>query len=132
MRVWIVAMVFMMLTGCKLNFPEPEALSTVPEVKEVEAEGTKNHSWTVSHTLKGQQVLVECVVENVSFSTEGRQGKVIGHAAVYIDGAFYKKYDTAAFIVKGLTPGKHTIDVKLVDKSNQPLGYEKTFQVTIP
>ncbi|WP_100403133.1 hypothetical protein [Bacillus sp. FJAT-42315] len=132
MRLWIVAIVFVMLTGCKLNFPKPEALSTVPEVKEVEAEGTENHHWTVSHMLKGQQLFVECIVENVSFSTEGRQGKVMGRAAVYIDGAFYKSYDTAAFIVKGLASGKHTIDVKLVGERNQPLGYEKTFHVTIP
>ncbi|WP_338753876.1 hypothetical protein [Bacillus sp. FJAT-52991] len=132
MRVWIIAIIFVMLAGCKLNFPEPEALSTVPEVKEVEAEGKGNHSWTVSHTLKGQQLFVECIVENVSFSTEGRHGKVKGSAAIYIDGVFYKSYDTAAFIVKGLPSGKHKINVKLVSENNQPLGYEKTFHVTIP
>ncbi|WP_203362203.1 hypothetical protein [Bacillus sp. REN10] len=130
MKIWIAAIAIVMLTGCKLNFPEPEALSTVPEAKEVEAQDSEK--WTVSHKLKGQQVLVECIVENVSFATEDKKGKVKGSAAVYIDDAFYKNYETAAFIVKGLNSGQHKMNVRLVGENNQPLGYEKTFYVTIP
>ncbi|WP_100330803.1 DUF6130 family protein [Bacillus xiapuensis] len=133
MKAWLMIMAIG-LAGCKQYYPEPEALKPVPSLTEAEAQAQNRPSnhWTVRHLLKGNQLFIECVVNGVSFANHRSDGTVKGRAVVYIDDKFYKNYHTAAFIVKGLTPGKHKVHIQLTDAHNRPLGFEKTFFITIP
>ncbi|KAB7707947.1 hypothetical protein F9802_04325 [Bacillus aerolatus] len=131
MKWMIMIVTVIVLAGCKQNFPEPEAISPSASVSEAEAQAN-NNNWTVRHLLRGQSVFVELVVPGVSFSGNGTNSQTKGQVSVYVNGHHYNTYHTAAFIVKGLAPGKHQVDIKLTDARNRPLGYEKTFTVSIP
>ncbi|MFK2824887.1 hypothetical protein QYG89_04215 [Bacillus sp. B190/17] len=120
------------LIGCRQDLPKPETIiSPSASMHEAEAQGTEKN-WTVKHLLRGNSVFVELVVPGVSFSNHGTKSQEKGQIAVYVNGKHYHTYHTAAFIVKGLNSGQHRIDIKLTDEKHRPLGYEKSFTVSIP
>lgn len=131
MKRLIVFFIIIALTGCKQNFPEPEAISPSASLNEAEAQTTEK-AWTVRHLLRGKNVFVELIVPGVSFANNQKNSREKGQVSLYVDGQLYNTYHTAAFIVKGLSPGRHQIDIKLTDERNRPLGYEKSFTVSIP
>ncbi|KKB39231.1 hypothetical protein [Bacillus thermotolerans] len=133
MRWLVIVAAVMMTAGCKQAFPEPEAWLPSTSSSHAEAQAEESaREWTVHHLLRGNNVLVELVVPGVSFSAKGTASQKAGQAAVYINGQHFQTYHTAAFIVKGLPSGTHKVDIKLLDQNNQPLGYEKSFNVSIP
>ncbi len=53
--------------------------------------------------------------------------------AVYINGKKKTDYHRAAFILKDIPKGQHTVTLKVVGQDNQSLGIkEKSFTVLIP
>ncbi|OCA83936.1 hypothetical protein [Pseudobacillus wudalianchiensis] len=129
---WLIAILAVFaVAGCRTNVPEPETFSPSASSSEAEVQAAEK-GWTVRHLLRGENVFVELIVPGVSFSNNGTNSHKKGQVAVYVNGKHYNTYHTAAFIVKGLDPGRHQIDIKLVDRHNRSLGYEKTFFVSIP
>ncbi|RJS62085.1 hypothetical protein [Bacillus sp. PK3_68] len=131
MKWLIVIFAMITLSGCRTNIPEPEAISPSASIGEAEAQTTEK-TWTVRHLLRGNNVFVELIVPGVSFSNNGTNSQQKGQVSVYVNGQHYQTYHTAAFIVKGLHSGSHQIEIKLTDEANRPLGYEKSFAVSIP
>ena len=129
---WLIAMFAVFaLAGCRTNIPEPESISPSASMSEAEAQATEK-KWTVRHLLRGENLFVELIVPDISFSNNGTNPHKKGQVAVYVNGKHYNTYHTAAFIVKGLEPGRHQINIKLIDQRNRSLGYEKSFAVSIP
>ncbi|GLY10600.1 hypothetical protein ACP2W0_11605 [Pseudobacillus badius] len=129
---WLAIILTMFFfAGCSPNIPEPETMSPSASMSEAEAQ-TLGESWTVKHLLRGKNVFVELVVPGVSFSKDRGNSQAKGQVAVFVNGKHYQTYHTAAFIIKGLDAGRHQIDIKLTDESSRPLGYEKSFTVSIP
>jgi hypothetical protein len=115
------------LSGCKDDIPEPENFSLVNKVQAKEEK-----SLSVKHIVQGNQVFIECVVPNVTFSSarEGaKKGKIIVTSNT---GSLYKEYYTAAFVVKNLPKGNHILTLEIVSPKNKSFGIKKQLYVTIP
>jgi hypothetical protein len=128
------------LAACQKDIPEPETklevepvnaielASDIP-VSGVESSSTKNPFY-VRHQVRGREVLVECIVQGISFS--GQSAKDKGKILLYVDGKKKEDISSAAFIIKGLSSGKHRIRLELV-KENQPSSkLKREFYVSIP
>ncbi|WP_075981043.1 hypothetical protein [Bacillus massilinigeriensis] len=139
MRIWIVHLLFIpsvLLSGCHRDIPEPEASEGKVSVQNL----SDNHvspvfrinetkPFHVQHQVKQNHVLVECMIPEISFrhNTDKETGKII----VYIDGKREMEVSSAAFIIKGLSSGTHTIKLEVIGTKNQ-LVQTETISVEIP
>jgi hypothetical protein len=117
----------LILTGCKEEIPEPESFNFITKAEAA----TEKSSISVKHVVQGKQVYVECIVPNVTFSSNNvrkQKGKIV----VTVDGKRYEEYRTAAFIIKGMNKGVHHLKVDVHGLNNKPLGISKQFYITIP
>lgn len=130
MKIFISLSLFILLSGCKEKMPEPESFTFI---KKVEAAATKDpKNVTVKHMVQGNQVYIECIVPEVTFSSTKKgmkKGKIVVTSNT---GHLYKEFHTAAFVVKGLPKGVHLLNVEVVGVNNQSYGLKKKFYVTIP
>ncbi|UTI40429.1 hypothetical protein [Niallia sp. RD1] len=127
---------FLLFAGCGNDIPDPEvkpkkeANYLIPTNAAVQASlsYTGKDNMDVHHIVKGNKVFVECRVKDYSFreDSNGKLGKVI----VEVDGA-KKEYSSAAFVIEGLKPGKHTINLSIVDVANETTKYKKAFPIMI-
>lgn len=89
-------------------------------------------SFYVNHQTNNKEVLVECIVNGISFRKEERSEQKTGKIVIWIDGQRKSEAAQAAFIIKGLTPGSHKIRLDVVNLHNDPYGLSKEFMVNIP
>jgi hypothetical protein len=93
---------------------------------------TEIPSLFVHHEIKGEQVLIECIVTGISFrETDHSKGK-IGKIVVWVDGKKKTEVNAAAFIVKGFSSGSHRVKLEVVNLNNESYGMAKEFVVNIP
>ncbi|KPB03377.1 hypothetical protein AAV98_17610 [Bacillus sp. CHD6a] len=90
-------------------------------------------SMTLHHSVKNQDIYVECIVtpnfkfkENSKAKKEG-EGQVI----VYVDNKKWGSFAKGAFILKGVPKGEHILTVKLLHNDETEYGVEQTIQVEI-
>ena len=117
-----------LMSGCKEKMPEPESFTFT---KKVEAANTDQKTMSIKHMVQGNQVYIECIVPDVTFTSEKKgatKGKIVVRSNT---GNLYKEYHTAAFVLKGLPKGVHLLNVEIVGKNNRSLGLKKQFYVTI-
>ncbi|GER68185.1 hypothetical protein BpJC7_23350 [Weizmannia acidilactici] len=116
--------VCILLSGCGGQIPRKEW-------NEVDAATyTKGNQVSIRHFVKEDDLFVECIIPSVSFSgsKHARQAKI----KVYVDGAYEGEYNTAAFVVKGLEKGVHTVKLEVVDKTTDAdLGIRRQFYITV-
>lgn len=86
----------------------------------------------VKHEVRGKDVFVECVIDRFSF-TKGvhRKKEGEGHIDVYVNGQKVTEVFTAAFVVRGLPPGKHVVRLELVHNDATKYGVFHEFEVNI-
>ncbi|RFU71150.1 hypothetical protein D0469_04220 [Peribacillus saganii] len=120
--------------GCGRQIPEPENLienlAKVPSAPNAEASQLGDaEKFIVRHFVRGNDVFVECIIKDFSFTRQDEQqsGKLI----VSVDGKRKEEIQTAAFIIKGVDKGPHTIKLELVDEKNRPYSIEKEFKIHI-
>lgn len=126
-----ICFLIVFLAACNKDVPEPEANSILAPVNGLEirevipvttamAKGPQD--FFVKHLVEGNDVLIECIVDGVTFRNdrEGVKGKLI----VYVDGAKTEEVNRAAFKVKGLPQGRHHIKLEVV--SSDPTLYYLT------
>ncbi|MGG3842491.1 hypothetical protein [Anoxybacillus kestanbolensis] len=87
----------------------------------------------VKHHVKGNNVFVECVVDQFTF-TKGKHPKKDGQGRIhiYVNGKRVSETTTAAFVIRGLPVGKHTIRLELVHNDASKYDVSHEFTVTIP
>ncbi|WP_163101384.1 hypothetical protein [Peribacillus alkalitolerans] len=130
--LFIIAIVA--LTGCKEKVPEPETKiigmdELQLETKSVEATSpilTNQTGWEVKYFVRGNDVFVDCYVKGASFQNSGRAGAKI---EVLIDGKKYGDMTTAAFIIKGLSKGNHTIALHFKDGDRKYIRKKLAIQI---
>ncbi|MEK5443254.1 MULTISPECIES: hypothetical protein [unclassified Fredinandcohnia] len=86
----------------------------------------------VNHHVRGNDVYLECIISNFLFKQSGgRKKEGEGHLNVIVDGRRTEKISTAAFIIKGLTKGEHTLKIQVVhnDLTNYDLAHTIHFQI---
>lgn len=86
----------------------------------------------VQHKIKGNQILVECIINGVSFRESDHSKQKIGKMIVWVDGKKNSEVTSAAFIIKGLSPGVHKLKLEVVKLNSEPYGLTKEFIVNIP
>lgn len=137
--LWITLVNIGLLLGCSQDKPKPETFMNI-EVTPIEMlqnqepaavvavnQEVKSQEMYIKHQVKGKNVYIECFIPNFSFKNSSRNG----YLSLYIDNKKIKNVTTAAFIVKGLSEGKHLIKLKM---TNHPLGdqdIKKEFWVNI-
>lgn len=132
MRTKMMTVVFsllLVLAAYTNHKPEPETMyKAVPVVSAPIAQ-----TMHVKHKVRGNDVFVECIVNNFSFK-KGTRYKVDGegHIDVYLNGQKVNEVFTAAFVVRGLPTGKHTIHLELVYNDSTKYGVSHEFEVNIP
>jgi hypothetical protein len=124
-------------TPCHVSLAKSETIEIVP-VSELSdrpalAEDGKKRTLAVKHYVRGKDVLIECVVDRFSF-VKGKKIKKDGegHIDVYLNGQKVKEVSTAAFIVKGLPSGKHSIRLEFVHNDSSKYDLFHEFEVNIP
>ncbi|GHI01276.1 hypothetical protein [Neobacillus kokaensis] len=124
------------LAGCLDQTPNAEAA-----LKNSVVEHNTNYSNTQGHPFpalfvqyktKGNHVFVECIVTGITFRQSDYSKQKVGKIVVWINGKRKSEVDSAAFIIKGLTPGNHKIKLEVVKLNNVPYGLDKEFIVDIP
>lgn len=134
----IICLFTLALGGCKEDQqkPESEGASGV-EVMEVLSTNTTSDnkviSMTIHHSVKGQNIYLECIITpNFNFkenSDTKKQGE--GQVVVYLDNKKWGSFAKGAFILRDVPKGKHNLKVKLVHNDLTDYGIEQTIQVEI-
>lgn len=142
MRIAVSICIAALLTGgCSNDKPKPETkvdvvpMNIVVEAGEQAVETLKTslkRSMTVHQHVKGRNVYVECIINDFSFiASERNEQAGKGYLQLYVDGKKLNVVSQAAFIIKNLSAGKHTIRLELMKNKNKSYGISETFEVSI-
>ena len=125
-------MILMILVSCENDKPKPETqrqFSLVSPEKvfasSFDTEEKEVDSFFVKHHVKGRDVYIECIVKGASFRE--KNAKII----VYIDGKKKEEITNSAFVLKGLKPGKHQIQLQLKKAKNSNSAIIEEFNVLV-
>lgn len=130
----MICLLTLALGGCKEDQKKPESeAATDVEVMEVISTNTKEISMTLHHSVKDQNVYLECIItpefefkENSKTKKEGE-----GQVAVYVDNKKWGSFAKGAFILKGVPKGEHNLTVKLIHNDETEYGIEQSIKVEI-
>jgi PBP1b-binding outer membrane lipoprotein LpoB len=136
----LILLVIFVLTACHKDIPEPEIKmeasfpvngeTAEPLISVSGVESAAKDPFYVRHQIKGKDVLVECIVQDVSFRKQSSKEK--GKIILYVNGKKKDEIHSAAFIIKGLPSGKHRIGLELVKGKNAEASSKRDFIVVIP
>ncbi|MFS0861362.1 hypothetical protein [Fredinandcohnia sp. 179-A 10B2 NHS] len=86
----------------------------------------------VIHKVKNNNVYIECFISDFTFTNkEGMKKAGEGHLQVIINGNKTENFSTAAFVVKGLSKGEHTLTLRVVHNDLTYYPLSKTINVVI-
>jgi hypothetical protein len=140
----ILSMIILgIISGCQMDVPKSE---TMPKIGQMDHYGSFQEdiipvfsqytsdypSLFVQYETKGNNVFVECILTGISFRESDKSKQKIGKMVVWIDGRKKQEVTSAAFIVKGLSPGNHKLKLEVVQLNNKSYGIMKEFLVNIP
>ncbi|CAM4043983.1 hypothetical protein [Lederbergia lenta] len=124
-KIVMCALLIVLLVGCGKQIPEPEA---------VHAESINNNiagsELKVRHQLQGNKLFVECIIPGISLNREEMAHNKV-KIKLYVNDMMYSEYDTAAFVVKNLKPGKQDIKLEVVNPNNGKIKLYNKFSIII-
>lgn len=88
-----------------------------------------DQDFSVKSFIRGNDVYVECYVKEYRFSKTNEKELVT--ITVSLDGKKYSEQTTAAFIVKDVPNGNHTLKLDIVNENGEKTGLTKEFKVHI-
>lgn len=88
-----------------------------------------NQDFSVQTFIKGNDVYIECYVRDYRFVQSN--DKELASIAVFLDGKKQSVRKTAAFIIKDIPNGKHTIILELMKGNGEKAGLTKEFEIHI-
>jgi hypothetical protein len=123
------------LPGC---LPKPKIFSVQNNhllnektVSASELTTVKKPSMSVHYQTNGNSLLVECVVSGITFREMDHSKENVGKLVIWLDGKKKQEASAAAFIMKGLSNGKHQLKLEVVNLQNQPYGLSKELEINI-
>lgn len=139
---WLAMLTLLtVMAACSPEKPVPEGNkkdSIVPtEIHEsdrnaIETMNSQIRKFQVRHHVEGNNVYEECYVPDFTFNGERNTKKEgEGHIVLYIDGKKKSDIYSAAFIIKGLSKGRHTINLELVYNDSTSYQLKKEWIVNI-
>lgn len=115
--------VCLLFAGCSGHMPRKEE-------READAASAAENQASVRYFVKDQDLFVECMIPSVTFS--GSRHAKPAKIKVYVDGVWKGEYNTAAFVVKELDKGVHTVQLEVVDKNTGArLGIHRQFYISV-
>lgn len=142
MKKILFVSLLLVMTACNNEKPTPETnkidsiipLEVIQLQKSNVQEVTKpmNRTMSVRYHVKEGRVYVELFIPNFTFSNS-QKGKKDGegYLILTIDGEKKKKINSAAFIIDGLSEGKHVIQLELYHHDHTRYHLKKQFTIDI-
>ncbi|AXF55499.1 hypothetical protein [Salicibibacter kimchii] len=127
-----IATVLMVANGTmQPTFAAPEVeIEPIPVMQADEQDTEK--TFDVKHVVKASDVYVESYIPAFSFYRNQHQyNDTQGYLRLRINGDDKKDIHQAAFIIKGLEAGDHTVELEAYDENDRALGLKETFSVSI-
>jgi hypothetical protein len=122
-----------MVSGFNQKIPEPKNANhyfTWFEIKTAASElSMPDQDFSVKSFVRGNDVYVECYLKEYRFSKTNE--KELATITVSIDGKKYSEQTTAAFIVKDVPNGNHTLKLDIFNESGEKTGLTREFKVHI-
>jgi len=142
MRCYIILLLAIsVLCSCTNDKPVPETKQTTFDIVPMEVSSALSASQTVSgmkevaeirrHVI-GKDVYVECIIPNFIFRNPGKGlNSPRGFIELYVDNLKIDEISTAAFIIKDLEPGEHTIRIEAKETKGGKSIVVEEFQINI-
>lgn len=131
-KLIMIFLALLVVSGCSQHIPKPKDIKSIYksffEIK-AEAATLPDQDFTVKTFVKENNVYIECYMKNYRFSQVNEKEWVT--IMVSIDGKKHSEQSTAAFIVKQVPNGKHTIRLDIINKDGEQIGLTKEFEVHI-
>jgi hypothetical protein len=131
----VLAYLLAIITGCQQYGEGDIAVLPAKETifKDIAAVSASERTLTVHHTVKSNNVYIECLVPNFSFKNpkERKLKDGEGYIKVFVNGTHVTDIHQAAFIVRGLPVGNHKIKLEIVHNENKSYGLSEEFTVEI-
>lgn len=124
-KLMMCALLILLLIGCGKQIPKPEAVHAETINNTVVESELKVH-----HHLQGNKLFVECIIPGISMNKEEKANNKV-KIKLYVNDMMYSEYDTAAFIVKNLKPGKQDIKIEVVEPNTEQNRLYTKFSVII-
>lgn len=121
-----------MLTGCQKDLPEPEAIIERTSVSTSSSktvpvfQNGNQEQFLVQYHINHGHLFIGCFIPDISFRNHSKSEK--GKIIIFIDGKKKQEVESAAFIIKDLTKGQHTIKLKAIGLNSD---FEKTTQFNV-
>ncbi|WP_026700109.1 hypothetical protein [Salibacterium aidingense] len=125
--ILMVVVLFFQQTGEAVEENESLHVKTIPVQSETKQ---KMEDWTLQYKIKNQDLFVECIVPEFSLSKKEKEGH--GYLLVKMNGETAAHMGQAAFVMKNLPAGKHTIKVQPVSYDGNTKKDAVTFEVEVP
>lgn len=88
----------------------------------------------VIHKIKGNKLMLEFRVQHFELQEKrigGQDTYGKGYISLAVNDEEVARIHKNLHVLEGLTPGKHTVKVQLLDHDDKPLGIEKTFEIEV-
>ncbi|MRX71707.1 hypothetical protein GJU40_05900 [Bacillus lacus] len=120
--------VLLVAAGCTNDKPRPETIVEAAAVENVKMRA--KDELIVKHEVRGSTVYIECFVPNYRFSSSSdTSDPKEGFIKLWIDGKQSEEIFTAAFMMKNVPKGYHTITVEFVSSATKHTEFKQTFEI---
>ncbi len=128
LKFLLIVCLLLMISGFEKNRSQPVTYTDVFPIKNSDLK--QDESFYVRHQVKNNDVLIECIVQGITFRdiNANNKGKII----IYVDGKKREEISSAAFIIKGLSSGTHRLKLEVIKTNDASYNLQKEFYVTIP
>lgn len=129
-RVWIILLLFAIESGCNQNIPKPKNINNLFEIKAAASTiNVSDRNFSVKTFVKQNDVYVECFLKDYQLSSEN--GKDLAKIRVTIDEKRHSEQNTAAFIIKNLSNGRHILKIDILNGNGENTGLSQEFEIHI-
>jgi hypothetical protein len=131
-RLFITFLLFLLVTSaCSTRFNSLQVQNAKAEQSHFV--NSEQREIVVHHEIKGQDVYVECIVNDFSFESRKKETRKEGqgHLHLFLNGTKIDEIYQAAFIIKGLPKGTHQLQIELVHNDHTTYDLKHDFEVTI-
>lgn len=133
MKFIILLLVVVVVSGCRPHMPEPtngsQPFHHLFSMIQAKAATVPDQEFLVKTFVRENDVYVECYLKEYRFSQTNNKNWVT--ITVSIDGKKDSQQSTAAFIIKHIPHGNHTITLDVLNKQGEKIGLTKSFDVHI-
>ncbi|CAG9619836.1 hypothetical protein [Sutcliffiella rhizosphaerae] len=129
--------ILFILTGCKEEQQKPKSMVetdvNVMEVLSHSSSSNQKMNMRVHHSIKGNDVYLECIVTPNFHFVEGKQEKKHGEGmvVVFLDNKQIGSFTKGAFVINDIPKGKHELTITLLHNDKSEYGISEKLEIDI-